>query len=267
MVRCRWRLWWRRSRCIRWGAEAGGSGRNVDDGAAVASVFGGHAADGFAGTEKTSKNICGENAVEARGVDLIEARLAFDGAGVVDERGDGAELVGGGVEEADYVVFVADVGLNRDRGALFLVDGVDDFFGGFAVAEIVDADAVSAGGGEVGGGGSDAAACAGDDEDLWSGGHGGGILAGSGDGASPVSTAKAERIRQLTRQLSGRHVWMAFLMSALDSFSLSARAASAGSSASEAKRKATSCDSVSSAMWGRNDGSHKSRGAVFLRGG
>lgn len=156
-------------------AHARGSGRNVDDVAALATMFGGHAADGFASAEKTSKNIGGEDAVEARSVDLIETRLAIDGAGVIYQRGDGAELVGGGVEEADYVVFFADVGLNSDGdgGALFLADGADDFFGGFAVAKVVNADAVSAGGGEMGGGGSDAAAGAGDDEDLGSGHVGG----------------------------------------------------------------------------------------------
>ena len=156
------------------GTGAGGSGRNVDDVAALASVFGGHAAHRFAGAEETSEDVDGEDAVEAGGVHGVETGLTFDDAGVVDQGGDGAEAAVGGIEKADDVGFGADVGLDGYGSASFLLDGGYDLFGGALLTEIVDADVESAGGGEVGGGGSDTAAGAGDDQDL--GWHGGLIL-------------------------------------------------------------------------------------------
>src|SRR5580658_1201196 len=66
----------------------------------------------------------------------------------------------------------------------------------------------------------------------------------------------AGRINQ-TRQLSGRQVWIAFLMSARESFSFSARSASFATSPSEAKRRPTSCSSVSSGMRERKGSGNK----------
>src|ERR1019366_256110 len=123
----------------------------------------------------------------------------------------------------------------------------------------------SAGGGLVGGGGSDAAAGAGDDENGDCGWHGGWILAGGGDGASPVST-RVHMFVQTSFRLSnsrGASAGLASLFclglvfSARASFACRALAARAGSWASEAKRRATSCDSVSSGMRGRRAGSSR----------
>jgi hypothetical protein len=156
------------------GTGAGGSGRNVDDVAALASVFGGHAAHRFAGAEEASEDVDGEDAVEAGGVHGVETGLTFDDAGVVDQGGDGSEAAVGGIEKADDVGFGADVGLDGYGCASFLLDRGYDLIGGALLTEIVDADVESAGGGELGGGGSDAAAGAGDEQDL--GWHGGLIL-------------------------------------------------------------------------------------------
>jgi hypothetical protein len=160
-------------------ADAGGSRGYVDDGATVAAVAGGHAEDGLTGAEERSEDVGGEDAVQAGGVNLVEAGLAFDDAGVVDEGGDGAELARGLIEEADNFLFAADVGLEGDGGASGVADGGDYFFGGGQVAVEVDADVESAGGGALSGGGSDAAAGAGDEENGRIGsGHMAGILAG-----------------------------------------------------------------------------------------
>lgn len=56
-------------------------------------------------------------------------------------------MLGGGIEEAGYVGFGTDVGLDGYGGAAFLLDGGYDILGGWLLAEIVDADAESAGGG------------------------------------------------------------------------------------------------------------------------
>jgi hypothetical protein len=148
------------------GTGAGGSGRNVDDVAALASVAGGHAANRFAGAEETSEDVDGEDAVEAGGVHGVETGLTFDGAGVVDQGGDGAETAVGGIEKADDVGFGADVGLDGNGCASFLLDRGYHLIGGALLTEIVDADVESAGGGQMSGGGSDAAAGAGDDQYL-----------------------------------------------------------------------------------------------------
>jgi hypothetical protein len=82
-------------------------------------VFRGHAADGFAGAEETPENVDGEDALQAGKVDGVETRLEFYNAGVVDERGDGAELGGGVGEETDYIGFAAYIGLDSYGGPPF----------------------------------------------------------------------------------------------------------------------------------------------------
>ena len=129
------------------GTDAGGSGRNVDDVAALSTVPGGHAADRFAGAEEASEDVDGEDAVEAGGVHGVETGLTFDDAGVVDQGGDGAEVALGGIEKTDDVGFGANVGLDGYGGASFLLDRGCNLFGGALLTEIVDADVESAGGG------------------------------------------------------------------------------------------------------------------------
>src|ERR1700678_2767903 len=197
---------------------------------------GGHTKNRFAGTEKTAKDIGRENAFEASPVDRVETRLAFHGAGVIDQGSERAELAGGGLKQAHDFCLVAHVGLDRDRSAPILADGGHNLFSGWLVPNIVDAHVESASCGQEGGYGSDAAAGAGDDQDAGAIGHGGWVH---------------------TLQSSGRQCSIAFLISPAESFSFNAFAASTGSSASDAKRNATSCDSVNSAMRGRSDGASK----------
>ena len=154
--------------------EAGSAGGEVDDGAALASVLRGHAANGLAGAEETSKDIDGKDAVEAGGIDIFETRLQFDRAGVVDQRGDRAELLRGRFEEADHFFFVTHVSLDGNGRAVIFANRCSYSFRSRLLAEIVDADSESAGGGQESGGCSDAAAGSGDDQDLVRGRHSGG---------------------------------------------------------------------------------------------
>lgn len=66
------------------GAGFGGTGGDVDDGAAGAVVTGGHAADRFFRTEQRGLDVEGEEALDAGGVEGVEAGLGFEGGGVVD---------------------------------------------------------------------------------------------------------------------------------------------------------------------------------------
>ena len=61
----------------------------------------------------------------------------------------GPSCVRGVIEEANYFIFFANVGPERDGRAPLLADGGDYLFGGGLVAEIVDADMESASGAAV----------------------------------------------------------------------------------------------------------------------
>lgn len=50
----------------------------------MTSVFGGHAAHGFAGAKEIAEDVGCEDALQAGGVDLVETGLAFDYSGIVD---------------------------------------------------------------------------------------------------------------------------------------------------------------------------------------
>jgi hypothetical protein len=152
--------------------DAGGSGRNVHDAATLASVPSGHAANGFARAEEASEDIGGEDAMQASSVDVLETSLRFDDTDVVDQCCDWSNLFRRSLEEMVDVCFIADIGLDGNGCALFLVDRLNDFFGSSLVAKVVDADAESAGGSKPGSCGSDTATGAGDDDDLGMvGGH------------------------------------------------------------------------------------------------
>ena len=94
----------------------GRAGRDVDDAAARAAVAGGHAADGLARAEDASDDVRGEDAVEAGGVHLVEAHLALEGRGVIDEGGERPSSRDAVVEEADDIRFDGEVRL-KDDGA------------------------------------------------------------------------------------------------------------------------------------------------------
>ena len=142
------------------GAGFGGAGGDVDDGAAGAVVAGGHAADGFFRTEQRGLDVEGEEALNAGGVEGVEACLGFECGGVVDQGGEAAEFGVDLFEEGEDAGFGGEVGLDGDG-----VDFGGELFGDLAVVGIVDGDFIAAGGGEAGGGGTDAAGAAGDDDD------------------------------------------------------------------------------------------------------
>ena len=74
------------------GAGFGGTGGDVDDGAAGAVVAGGHSADCFFRAEQRGLHVESEETLDAGGVEGVEAGLSFEGGGVVDERGRAAEF-------------------------------------------------------------------------------------------------------------------------------------------------------------------------------
>src|SRR5205823_5560319 len=103
---------------------------------------------------------------EPRRVELLDPRLCFEDARVVDERRDWAELRIDSLEEAHDVRLGRHVGLYGDGASATRYDVGDDGIRGRAIGAVVHANGVAALRGEARGGGTDTAAAAGHEHDA-----------------------------------------------------------------------------------------------------
>ena len=138
--------------------------RHVDDRAACAAVRGRHPLHGFARANERAGHVSREDSRQACRVDLLDACLGLEDAGVVDERAQRTEVAIDGGEQALDVPLGRHVGLNGDGARPGAPDVANDGFRGVAVAPVVHADGVSAPGRETRRLGADPAASAGDEE-------------------------------------------------------------------------------------------------------
>src|SRR5690606_7908847 len=97
---------------------------------------------------------------------VLDPTLLADGAGVVDQRGDRAELFVDALEQLDDLILDAGIGAYGDGLGAQGTDLAENIFGGLVVGVVVDADAVALVRGQQRGGGADAAAGTGDDDDF-----------------------------------------------------------------------------------------------------
>jgi hypothetical protein len=123
-----------------------------------------HAAHRFARAEKCPFDVGGEDAVEPGRVDVLDARLTLEDAGVVDERGNRPEPGIHGLEQANHVRLRGDVGAHGQRFAPRRGDPGNHLVGGGGVRSIVHAHGVAALGGEPRGRRPDPARAAGDED-------------------------------------------------------------------------------------------------------
>src|SRR6185436_11319020 len=114
-----------------------------------------------------------KDALDARGVDALDAGVGPQDSRVVDERGDRPELTIAALEQSHDVALARHVGLNRGRRATTRHDAGDDAFGRITLFAKVDGDRIAARGGERGRGRADAATGAGDEQNRgWHDGSG-----------------------------------------------------------------------------------------------
>jgi len=101
--------------------------------------------------------------LDALGRHLVDAHAALaDDAGIVDERAERTELVGGR-EQRQNVLLMRDIAFHRDRLAVTGADLCYDLIGRGLVGGVTDDDPKAARGSADGGGAADAPAAAGDD--------------------------------------------------------------------------------------------------------
>ncbi|GCC44513.1 hypothetical protein chiPu_0028508, partial [Chiloscyllium punctatum] len=147
-------------------AELGRDRGQVDDDAALAAVPGRHPLHRLARAQDAAGDVDRHHLLDALGRHLVDAHAALaDDAGIVDQRAERAEAVGG-LEQRENIRLAADVAFHRDRLAVLGLDRGDDFVRRSLIGGIADHDAVAARGGCERGGAADAAAAAGDDNDL-----------------------------------------------------------------------------------------------------
>ena len=104
--------------------------RHVDDRAALAAVARRHALHGFARAQQLPGDIDAHRLHDARKGQRLDAPLGAAGdAGIVDETGERAEHAIGLGEQAQHVVFVADIALDREGFAARRLDVVHDGVG------------------------------------------------------------------------------------------------------------------------------------------
>lgn len=129
------------------------------------AVAGRQALHRLAGAEEAAGHVGREYPVQARRVDVFQARLRFQHAGVVHQHVEAAETFVDGGEQPLDIAFLGYVAHRQGFAALAL-DALAQRFGGLAVAQIVEDDRIAAFGGEQSGGGADAAAGSGDQHDV-----------------------------------------------------------------------------------------------------
>ena len=138
--------------------------RDIDDSAAPAAVARRHAAYRLPGAEERADDVGAENPFEAVRPHFVDARLAVDDAGVVDQGVERAEGHVDGLEHAQDVGFDADVALDADGLAAGFHDRAHKCGRRRLVQCVVHRDAPTAPRRDPSDGGADAAAAAGDEE-------------------------------------------------------------------------------------------------------
>src|ERR1700731_835228 len=146
-------------------SEFCGNRRQVDDDAALAAMPRRHPFDGLARAKHAAGDVDGHHALDAFGRHLVNTRGRPDDAGIVDQRAERAERVGG-LEQRENVALAADIAFHRDRLAVAGFDTRDDVAGGGFVVGVADTNPKTAGSGGNWGGGANAAASPGEDDDF-----------------------------------------------------------------------------------------------------
>src|ERR1700674_1420215 len=117
----------------------------------------------LARAQDAAGDVDGHHALNALGRHLVDARRRTHDAGVVDQRAERAERIGG-PEQRQNIALIADIAFHRDRLAVLRLDGGDDAQRRGFIAGIADADPKAARRGGNRGGAADATATAGDDD-------------------------------------------------------------------------------------------------------
>jgi hypothetical protein len=141
--------------------------REIDDRAARPAAPRRHAAHRLARAQEGAGEVRRQHALEALERHVLQARLALEDAGVVDQRRDRPERALRGVEHARDLPLGAHVGLQRERAPAGGRDFGDHRFGRRTIAQVVDAHRVAARGREPRGRRADAAARARDQHDSF----------------------------------------------------------------------------------------------------
>src|SRR6185436_8264125 len=94
-----------------------GARRDVDDRAAGAAMGGRHPPDRLPRADECTPDVGGEDAVETRGVHVLDAHLPFENPGVVDQRRDRTQPRDGRLEQPHDVALRRDVGAHGKRPA------------------------------------------------------------------------------------------------------------------------------------------------------
>ncbi|MNS84823.1 hypothetical protein D3C72_1186610 [compost metagenome] len=147
-------------------AQACGHRRHVDDGPARPAVPACHALQCVLGAEHGADDVGLHDLEQAEFGHVLDPALLADGACVVDQRGDRAELFVHALEQLDDFILDTGVGAYGDGLGAQGADLAEDVLGGLIVGVVVDADAVALAGGQQRRGGTDAAAGTGDDDDF-----------------------------------------------------------------------------------------------------
>ena len=112
----------------------------------------------FACADERTGDVGREHAVDPRSVHFVDAALALENAGVVDQSANRPEIAVDGLEQPDNVSFHRHVSVDRDGAAAGSLDLGDQRTGSAVIVQVVDADRVAARSGQPRRRGADAAA-------------------------------------------------------------------------------------------------------------